>query len=192
MIKKLTLLAALSFPLIASANWQSDNAQVNFLTTKVTADKNVIIEPNHFAPSKLTLSDDGKLSGTLDLNTIQSGIDIRNERLRDWVFKTANGQLSISGQVDIEPLSKLEIGESRSIKQALTLTFGDKEATITLPLLVFKTNDARLQITSLSPALLDLSAFKVENEVNKLREVAGLLSISLQLPVTISATFTAD
>lgn len=94
MCKKLfagILITALSASACA-VQWHADDAEVSFLTTKVTKNLTTITEINRFKKATATLSATGKLNAVIDLNSIDSGVEIRDNRLQTYIFAMAKEQ----------------------------------------------------------------------------------------------------
>ena len=193
MFKKigLTALALGLSTAVFAEQWQADDVDVSFLTTKVTASNATVTELNTFDTASATLNFDGKLDAVIDLGSVNSGIEIRDQRLKDHVFAAAKHlELLISGKVDLTDIDKLEVGQSLVLQQPLHLTFGGQEVDVTADLLVVRQTDNQLSVTSLKPIILDLTLFGVDQGVSKLTGLAGLNAIALQVPTFLHTTFT--
>lgn len=193
MIKKVGLAAmvlGLSGAVLAE-QWQAEDVDVSFLTTKVTAGNATVTELNTFDDARATVNFNGKLDAVVDLSSVNSGIEVRDQRLVDNVFNSAKGlALLISGKVDLSEIDQLKVGQSLVLQQPLHLTFGGQEIDVTAELLVVRLADNRLSVTSLKPIILDLTLFGVHQGVNKLTELAKLNTIALQVPTFLHTTFT--
>ena len=193
MFKKIGL-GALAMALSTSVfaeQWQADDVEVSFLTTKVTASNSTVTELNTFDTASATVNFDGKLKAVIDLRSVNSGIEVRDQRLEDNVFTSVKDlKLLISGKVDLSDIDQLEVGQSLVLQQPLHLTFGGQEIDVTAEVLVARQADNQLNVTSLKPIILDLTLFGVNQGVNKLTELAGLNAIALQVPTFLHTTFT--
>ena len=122
---KKILLASLLLSAFAHADnavWESDNNHISFLSIKVNQQKNSITEQSAFTSSKAMLDKDGMFTLTIDLNSVKTNIDIRDQRLKDWVFETAQfGTATVSGKVDADAVNKLAVGETLKLEQPLEL-----------------------------------------------------------------------
>lgn len=181
----------LGLPTLSLATqWQADDVEVSFLTTKVTETRSTVTELNSFEKATATVNFDGKLDAVIDLNSVDSGIDIRDERLQKIIFAAAKDRkLLVSGKIDLAEIDKLKVGQSLVLKQPLHLTFAGKGADVTAELLVTRQEGELLSVTTLKPILLDLTLFGVDEGVNQLTELAGLQTIALQVPTLLHTTF---
>lgn len=193
MFKKIGLgaLAMVLSTSVLAEQWQADDVEVSFLTTKVTASNSTVTELNTFDTASATVNFDGKLKAVIDLRSVNSGIEVRDQRLEDNVFTSVKDlKLLISGKVDLSDIDQLEVGQSLVLQQPLHLTFGGQEIDVTAEVLVARQADNQLNVTSLKPIILDLTLFGVNQGVNKLTELAGLNAIALQVPTFLHTTFT--
>ena len=71
------MLVTLSFPAAASWSVQEDASQVNFVSVK----KNAIGESHTLNGISGTISNEGQFDIRLDLNSVETLIPVRNERL---------------------------------------------------------------------------------------------------------------
>lgn len=193
MFRKVGLSALLlGLSAVASAEqWQAENVDVTFLTTKVSVDSAAVLEANTFGEARVAIDADGKISGAIALNSVQTGIEIRDERLRDLVFASVdNAELLISGQVDIAAIDQLAVGEFTTLEQPLKLHFGSHEADATAEFMVTRLADDRLSAISTKPVMVDITGFGVDEGINTLTELSGMGTISMQVPTLINATLT--
>jgi hypothetical protein len=183
------LLAAL-FALPAQAAWQLDgeSSRLTFVTTKVTN----VAEVNRFRSLRGSVGDDGKVQLQVPLETVDSGIPLRDERLRKQLFeieKFASAQ--ISAQLDIAPLLTLAAGAQMELRLPLTVTLHGHSQSYSSELLVTRLDDRRFQVVTLAPLLLNAEDFGLAAGIEALRQLAGLKTISLAVPVSAVLIFTA-
>lgn len=183
------LLAAL-FALPAQAAWQLDgeSSRLTFVTTKVTN----VAEVNRFRSLRGSVGDDGKVQLQVPLETVDSGIPLRDERLRKQLFaveKFASAQ--ISAQLDIAPLLTLAAGAQMELRLPLTVTLHGHSQSYNSELLVTRLDDRRFQVVTLAPLVLNAEDFDLAAGIEALRQLAGLKSISLAVPVSAVLIFTA-
>jgi hypothetical protein len=183
------LLAAL-FAVPAHAAWQLDgeSSRLTFVTTKVTN----VAEVNRFRSLRGSVGDDGKVQLQVPLETVDSGIPLRDERLRKQLFavdKFASAQ--ISAQLDTAPLLTLAAGAQMELRLPLTVTLHGHSQSYNSELLVTRLDDRRFQVVTLAPLVLNAEDFDLAAGIETLRQLAGLKSISLAVPVSAVLIFTA-
>ncbi|ACA88240.1 YceI family protein [Shewanella woodyi] len=177
----------------ASAQWtlDSNSAALNFLSTKVLINKQSITEVSGFNTLSGTVSDDGEFMLMVQLESVNTQVPIRDQRLRDWVFQVEKySRVEISGQISKLELKDLAIGKPKGITQALILKTHGKVLTLKAELQLVKSADGALHVSTLTPILLDIKQLDMNLGVEKLIEVMGLASINQQIPITFYGTFT--
>ena len=190
---KKILLASLLLSAFAHADnavWESDNNHISFLSIKVNQQKNSITEQSAFTSSKAMLDKDGMFTLTIDLNSVKTNIDIRDQRLKDWVFETAQfGTATVSGKVDADAVNKLAVGETLKLEQPLELDIHGQKVKLQAELNVQRSAEDKIMVNTLTPAILDTKAMKMEKGVMQLVEVMALSSIVEQVPVSFAGEF---
>jgi hypothetical protein len=183
------LLAAL-FALPAQAAWQLDgeSSRLTFVTTKVTN----VAEVNRFRSLRGSVGDDGKVQLQVPLETVDSGIPLRDERLRKQLFEVEKfASAQIGAQLDIAPLLTLAAGAQMELRLPLTVTLHGHSQSYSSELLVTRLDDRRFQVVTLAPLLLNAEDFGLAAGIEALRQLAGLKTISLAVPVSAVLIFTA-
>lgn len=190
---KKILLASLLLSAFAHADnaaWESDNNHISFLSIKVNQQKNSITEQSAFTSSKAMLDKDGMFTLTIDLNSVKTNIDIRDQRLKDWVFETAQfGTATVSGKVDADAVNKLAVGETLKLEQPLELDIHGQKVKLQAELNVQRSAEDKIMVNTLTPVILDTKAMKMEKGVMQLVEVMALSSIVEQVPVSFAGEF---
>ena len=142
MKKSLTVLAAalIAFASQAgAASWQADNADIDFLSIKVNQKKRSVTEESNFTASTARLEADGSFTLNVDLKSVKTSVDLRDERLRDWVFETGKfGTATITGKVDMATIDKLAVGQRLTLEQPLKLDLHGSKADIDATLSVYR------------------------------------------------------
>ena len=188
--------AMTSQPMAASSASMSGNAtqgagQVRFTSSKTNKQNKTIDEESSFATSAAQLSADGAFSMSVDLASVKTNIDLRDERLRDWVFEIAQfPKAEISGKIDMNAIGSLKTGDSLQLKQPLTLDLHGSKQDIEAELTLKRGADNSISVATAQPVVVDAKKLGMSGGVAKLVEVMGLASINEQIPVTFNGTFT--
>ncbi|KPN74834.1 MULTISPECIES: YceI family protein [Neisseria] len=173
------------------ANWEVSDAGISFLSSKINKQLGSITEQSRFTASQAVLDKDGQFKMEIDLSSVNTGIEIRDQRLKDWVFETAKfAKANVTGTVDVESVSKLALGETINLKQPLVLDIHGKQINLEADLSAQRVSADKIMVSTLSPVLLDVKAMDMTGGVAKLVEVMGLSSIVEQVPVSFNAEFT--
>ncbi|WP_160153881.1 YceI family protein [Microbulbifer sp. ALW1] len=186
--KSLAIAALLALPVSAFADWQlvGDDSRVNFVSVK----KSTIAETHHFKGLSGSISDAGKAELTIDLASVETNIPIRNERMQKLLFDTAQfAKATISASVDAAKLKDLQPGQSMSVSADVTVDVHGQQKTEKADLQVTGLAGNQVQVTTNAPIIVNAGNYKLLEGIEKLREVAGLDSISPIVPVTVKLVF---
>ncbi len=183
----LASLCSLAAPLNAAA-WQLDNAssQLTFITTKAIH----VSEQHRFEKLDGAVADDGSVSLSIDLASVETLIPIRNERMREMLFRVADyPSASLTTAVDIESLADMAPGQSQDLDLSGQIAISGGSTSVDLFVTVMKLADGSVQVTSRQPVLVTAASVDLVAGVEMLREVAGLPSISHTVPVSFTLNF---
>lgn len=170
------------------AHWQLNNAQsqLNFLSIKAGN----VAEIHQFKRLSGSVSDTGEIELNIEIASIDTLIPIRDERLLDIMFEAeAFPTAQFTGAIDAEALAALKVGASQVVEVSGQLTVRDETVAVSATLLATRTGNRSLLVHTLKPVLLDAGSFGLARAVEELREIAGLPSISLSVPVTFTLAF---
>jgi len=187
---KFIILLAISVSLlsnIARANWllNNDASQLNFISTK----NEHISETHSFTTLSGNLSKTGDLTVKVDLGSINTNIPIRNERMQDHLFDMENFPDAILNAKVDEQLLSLAKGHSLTKTISAKISISGITQSVNVLINATKNSDGGLTATTVRPFLIQVPAFKLTDGISKLKELAGLSSISLAVPVTFSVKF---
>lgn len=172
----------------ASADWSlvNDQSQLNFVSVK----NDSVGEVHRFADLAGTITDDGVYSLTVDLSSVKTQIEIRDQRMQEHLFEIKTFPIAIiSGKLDPVWLHKLAKARPTSMDTELTISLHGKTVKKMASLNVIKLDRKRIYVTSLSPVIINAADFGLEKGVATLKQLAGLPSIALSVPVTIDLMF---
>lgn len=175
----------------ALADWTLDDrsARVHFVTIK--ADR--IAEVHRFSRVTGRAGSDGQVSIAIDLASVDTAIEIRNQRMRDMLFEVARfPEAVITATLDPSQFVDLDRGESVTLATPATLSLHGREQELNLELQLTATAAGGLLVSSVQPVLVNAADFALARGVEQLREVAGLPSITPVVPVTFTLPFDAD
>ena len=128
------------------------------------------------------------LARTLRLETM---IDIRNERMRELVFKNSP-TATVSATVDMVALDKLGVGESMVTETEGTLSLLGQEVAIYSDLFVIRVGEDKVMVTTDGMLMLATDELGVDAAIDQLQDIAGLDSITRVSPVTVRLVFDSD
>jgi hypothetical protein len=179
----LTLLASAQ----AAAQWtlSADDSSLSFISVKAEH----IAEVHSFARLSGEIDSGGEAVVSIDLTSVQTGIDIRNERMQSMLFNTdMYPRAQVSAEVDAAALSSMAVGESAVLEVPLAINLHGEVLTLSAPLRVSHVQGG-LRVDTLAPIIVKADAFALVDGIESLREIAGLPSISRSVPVSFSLLF---
>jgi polyisoprenoid-binding protein YceI len=180
---------ALGAPL-ALAAWDLDSGRstVQFLSVKNAS----VAEVHHFKVVRGSVADDGTAQVTIDLDSVETMVPIRNQRMREMLFETVQfPKATLSTRVP-DDLDDLGAGETRDVDLEVTIELHGASAPYIAKTQVTRLADDSLQVMLREPILVKAADFDLGGGVEMLREVAGLKSISTAVPVDATLVFTPE
>ncbi|WP_138378772.1 YceI family protein [Luteithermobacter gelatinilyticus] len=176
---------------LARADWvlEAENSHLSFGSIK----KNTIGEVNHFTNIDSRISTNGTITLTIDLSSVETWIDIRNDRIRKYLWQTDRFPLAtLRGTIDLAEFEKLAPGESLVIDTTFTLSLHGTERAIESELRVVRLAKDRVMVLPHELIFLDAENFGLLSGLLKLQELAGLPSISTAVPISFYLTYQKD
>jgi len=168
--------------------WQLVNTQshLNFISIK----KGTFVETHHFKKFSGSVDTGGKALVTIALDSVETNIDIRNERMRTHLFKTAETpNATLTTNLDMAQFTDMAVGERKEISQIIVIHMHGKTESLRAEMIVTRLGANKIVVDSHDPILLNVEAFGMTAGVEKLRELAKLPSITPVVPVSFSLVF---
>jgi len=186
-----SLLVSVFFAALASAgpawaDWQvAEDSRVQFVSIK----NNTIGEISRFEMISGTVDDKGAVEVRVALDSVETNIGIRNERMREMLFEVGlYPEAVITAQLDKDAMAASVSNRVTIVPVLLQIDLHgqvvSKEAMLTVA-----ATAAGFSATSSEPILLNAAEFGLEAGVAALQSVAGLDAISRVIPVTVSLNF---
>ncbi|XOV80152.1 MAG: YceI family protein [Aestuariibacter sp.] len=178
MQKYLFLFLFVSYQTVADWHVNNANSAIHFLSTK----QSHITEIHTVQSFSGSLQSDGTFSLNIDLASVETGIEIRNKRMREWLFDLSNHRFAkLEGQLT-QSLSAINPGMVMEFEG--TLTLNGKQQKVDGKARIAALDNNGLVVSLTSPLLIQTNQFDLVAGIEKLREIAGLKSISYVVPVT--------
>ena len=185
-----TLAAALLFAGSAVAEtWtlDGDASRLAFGSIK----KDTVGEVHGFEALEGKVAADGTVTVTIDLASVETWIDIRNERMIEHVFaKTPTATLT--AQVDMDELAGLEAGAGTLIDVEGTLSFLGRDVPVETEMYVVRLTDDTVLATTNDMLFVPAASLGIDAGLDKLMELAKLPGITRTSPVTMRLMFRLD
>ena len=164
------------------AEMKLDNAlsSLSFVSVK----KGTAGEAHHIRKLSGSISASGELKVMLNLASVDSKIDIRNERIKKHLFETAtHPTATITANIGSEAPTGVTMVTGEGILDMHGVT-----TTIPVNVIIANTGD-KLVIASATPIIIKASDYGMEAGVKKLQELAKLPSVATAIPVSFTFTF---
>lgn len=186
-LKTLAFTASLLATAPAFAEWKSvdDMSRVAFGSIK----GDVTGEVHHFNQVSGTVSDDGKLAMTIDLASIETNIDIRNERMMAHVFDKGKATATLTGEIDMDEVNALKPGDSTIVEVFTTLAFAGTENDIDARMLVVRLAEDKVLVTTEDFLMISTEDLGIEGGIDTLMQLASLSGITRVTPVSVRMVF---
>ncbi|MGB0188686.1 MAG: YceI family protein [Aequoribacter sp.] len=188
MLKQSVMAAALMLSSAGTwADWQLDSSQS---TLTFLSDKNAgVVEQHAFEVFDVAVSDAGEIRADIELASVETRIGIRNERMRDMLFKVAEfPKATLSGSLG--ELDLAAVGAAPQMASIpLTLSLHGSAQTAVADVWVSQAEGA-LYVSTVNPILVRAADFGLAEGVEALRVVAGLKTIGQTVPVSFNLRLT--
>lgn len=172
----------------AWAAWELNNAEstLYYVSSKAAA----ISEINTFTNLSGSISNQGSASLEIDLASVDTAIEVRDQRVRDILFEV-DRYPTATIRVDIDPdsLADLDTGHSLSGTYNYTLSLHGMSNDLSTTLKVTRLSEDQFEISSVQPIIINAGTFGLSAGVEALREVAGLPSINPNVVVSFSLLY---
>jgi len=173
-------------PSTASYILDAERSSLHFVSTK----KVHVVETHTFTELSGDISAEGDAVVRINLDSVETGIETRNQRMRDFLFETATfSEAEISLGVDLAEITNLAVGES--LQKAITPTVDLHGVSIPIDALVNVTrlNADTILVQNTQPILLAAADFSLTDGIETLRSLASLSVISYSVPTNFTLFF---
>lgn len=170
--------------------WDLDGttSYLNFVTTKNTHN----VERHYFTTLSGIIDAEGVARVAIDLNTVKTGVNLRDQRVRDFLFETADyPEATITVNVPAALLNTLAVGQTTQANVSADVDLHGMSKTVTALVSVQRLSNSRILVQSMAPVLTRASDFNLTAGVEVLRNLVNLSSISAAVPVDFTFVFDA-
>ena len=186
----ITFLLLAGAALSARADWYLDgeSSRLSFVSTKNAN----VSEVQRFLVLHGKVDPEGLAQVEVELESINSGIPLRDERMRKELFQIDRfPDALITTKIDLRPINDLAPGAQLELRLPLTVELHGKQHEYPGELLATRLDDRRFQVVTLEPLVINAEDFDLAPGLETLRKMAGLSAISLSVPVGAVLIFTA-
>ena len=166
----------------AHSDWELRNSsRVSYVSIK----NNAIAETNVFTNVTGGVNKKGELAISIDLSSVETQVEIRNQRMRELFFEVARyPKATITAQFEAQELAQVNSGAPLQIIKPLKLSLHGVEAEVEAHVSIVSVGN-RAWVSTVQPILISAADFGLSGGVETLREVAGLQAISSAVPVSV-------
>ncbi|WP_170765658.1 c-type cytochrome [Ruegeria lacuscaerulensis] len=188
-LKAVTIASVIVAAPVLAESWTlvPENSHLAYGTIK----KDTVGEVNSFTNLRGHVSPDGKAEIEIDLSSVETNIDIRNERMIEHVFRKA-GAASLTAKFDMEELSGLEVGGTTTVDAESVLSLSGTKVAFDAEMFVARLSETSVMVSTNDMVFISTEDAGVNVGVDKLMELAGLSGITRTVPVTARLVFKTD
>lgn len=170
-------------------SWSLDPALSNVSFASIKND--YFGESHQFRNVSGNVSQTGVVEINIDLASVETNIDIRNERLIEQVFRTAQ-QATVTAEVDMTEFNDIAVGEGRTIDTFGNLSLVGLDTELDAKLFVMRISEEQVLVTTEGMVMISTEDAGLDKGIDVLQDLAGLDSITRVSPVTMRLVFNAD
>ncbi len=171
-----------------NAAWtlMGDDSRISFASVK----GGDIGETHYFKTLTGSVSPDGAVTVEVALDSVETYIDIRNERMRDLFFQVVEfPTATVSAAVDLSNFDTLQVGERREAEIVVGLGLHGATSEYDAKVFITRIGAARVAVDTAEPIIVSVDEFDLGDGLEELAVIAGLPSITPAVPVTASLVF---
>ena len=175
---------------VTAGGWtlNTSDSYLNFATTKNTHN----LEVHNFTGIRGDINTAGVATLSIDLNTVNTGVALRDQRMRDLLFETANHPVAtVTVNVPTGLISGLTVGQTTRADITASLNLHGVTANITTKVSVQKLTASRVVVQSLPPVLVKAETYSLTAGVEALRAAVAIASINASVPVDFALVYDA-
>ena len=170
----------------SSWNLVVDESKINYVSIK----NNNLMENNSFEILEGSVNLDGSAEFLINLNSVNTDNDIRDERLRKILFKTETYPIAkVTSLINLFDYEKLSVGSSIIKNYNFKITFQGLTRSFEAKMKIFRLGTNKVLVKNIDPVIIDGSDYGLHTEFKQLQQLAGLDSIVPVVPVTVSLLF---
>jgi len=168
--------------------WTLDNkaSHINYTTIK----QGDIAESNSFELFSGSVSPSGEAIVEIALNSLNTYIDTRDERMKAYVFKTEEfPSATITATLPMSTLKALTPGDRKRINNEITVSLAGVEENFDTNFMITPLGSGDVLVETYTPIIVHTDDFNLGGGVNKLKELAKLDSITPVVSVSFSLMY---
>ncbi|PLK24113.1 YceI family protein [Porphyrobacter sp. TH134] len=173
---------------VTQNDWTLDPAGSRLSYVSIKAGE--VAEANGFDTLSGRVAADGTATLSIDLASVNTGVDVRNERMREIFFGVAEfPQATVTAKLDPAAFAGLAVGQSLTRPLKASVAIKGATGDIATDVLVTRVAADRVTVVPTAPVIISTDMFGLTDEVGELRALAQLPSITPAVPVTFALSF---
>jgi polyisoprenoid-binding protein YceI len=179
----------------SAQNWAIDSSQstLNFVTTKAGQQGVAgISETQVFKRYSGGVDEAGKISLNIDLASVDTGVEIRDERMRTMLWNVkATPQATFTAQLPADLLKAIGGASSQTIELNGQLQMAGQTKPVVASVRVSKLASNQILVVTRQPILINANDYGLRPGVEALRDVMGLNFLAGSAPVSFNLLLNA-
>jgi|GEM_PF-1800016 len=174
-----------------ASSWALAPAQssINFLSTK----KGNVTEVHRFNELSGTIAPDGTATVSIGLESVQTGVDIRDVRMRFLLFQVDTYEdATITAKIDPAAVSAIWEDMRLTTEIPFTLNLHGVEKELLIPVTISRLGQGMVSVASAKPFIINAVDFALDGGIAQLSEAVGNIGISANIPVDFDLIFAAS
>lgn len=164
----------------------SEDSRISFVSVKAGD----IGETHYFKKLTGAVTPEGQVTVDIPLDSVETYIDIRNERMRDMFFEVAKFPTAkMTASVDLAAFEQMNVGQRQEAEIPIKLDLHGLSSEYDAKVFITRIGDVRISVATIEPILVSVDEFDLGPGLEELMVVAGLPSITPTVPVTASLVF---
>lgn len=164
----------------------SDDSRISFASVKAGD----VGETHYFKEVAGSVSAGGSVNVAIALESVETNIGIRNDRMRDLFFQVVQfPEATLTAQLDLTTFEGMAIGDRLETEITVALNLHGLGSEYDAKLFVTRIAENRVSVTTAEPIIVNVDEFDLEDGLMELQVVAGLPSITPAVPVSASLVF---
>ncbi len=151
--------------------------------------KDTVGEVHHFNNVTGVVKENGDMAITIDLASVETNIDIRNERMAKHVFQEGKATATITGKIDMAEVNSMDVGETQVMEIEAKLSFAGIDNEFDAEMLVARLSEDRVLVTTADFVMVSTEDLGIDAGVDMLQKLASLSGITRVTPVAVRMVF---
>lgn len=150
------------------------------------------MEVHSFPDLSGAISNTGVATLVIDLSSVSTGVDLRDQRMRDLLFLTSTFPTATASlTLPTGLIANLAVGNTSEIDITATLDLHGISRPVATKVSVQKLTNSRVLVQNITPILVSAPDFGLTEGVEALRAAVGIASISQAVPVDFTLVYDA-